>query len=526
MSAEVRVVRGARLAAGDGLTGPHDLHLADGRITDILPSGRSTDSGMAVLEADGRICLPGLVDAHCHAAAAVLDPGVQAALLRQGVTSIVVGQDGIGYAPSDAASYEWTAAYFAGIDGAADGWGPGTMAEWLRRYDGTVPVNVAAMVPHGSLKYLVMRDAQRPATPDERARLTHLLDQALAEGAVGLSTGLEYVPAAWADRAELEALLAVVARRERVHSSHMRGYEAAAPAAMAELAALAQATGVATHVAHYHGDAAVLGPLLDQTAVTFDSYPYLRGCSLLAMVSLPTWLPLSDPSATLALLESDAGVREKVMAHLASIADLWPRATLAWAPGRDPVTGEPLEWAAGLTVPEIAHRWSVPCADAVLRLLTGTTLRATCVFLQPPTNSADSVLALATRPEHSAGSDGIYLPLAGGQPHPRGWGAFAQWLTTMVLEDQAWTWADATAHLSTRTVTRFGLGHRGRLHPGAVADLILVDPDRLAARATYTDPRQLAEGIDDVLVAGIPVLAGGHLTGATPGRGLRWESPR
>jgi N-acyl-D-amino-acid deacylase len=539
------VVRGALLPqTAGGTSGPQDLHVTAGRVAAVVPSGRPLPAGVAVLEADGRLALPGFVDAHTHAVAAVFDPEVQLALLRQGVTSVVVGQDGVGPAPSDEATAAWAAQYFAAIDGGHPFFRGGSVAELLAGYDGTTPVNVATLVPHGTVRRLVTGTAQRPATDDEVARMVAVLEQALDDGAVGLSTGLEYVPAAWADEAELVALCRVVARRELPHVSHMRGYEAAAPRAFAELERIARASGVATHVSHLHGPADVLGALVDDAAatgldVTFDSYPYVRGCSILAMVALPTWLPLADADAALAVLRgaldgSPGGDAARLRDHLAGLDDLWPRTTMAWVPGLDPVTGRPVRWAEGIALPEAAARLGVAPAEAALRLLVASRLRASCVFAQPPTNSEAAVRTLALHPAHLAGSDAIYAPFGadaapaaggGGAPHPRGWGAFTAFVAERVLKTRDWTWADAAEHLSARAARRFRLAGRGALGAGAVADVVLLDPDAVQDHATYARPRRPASGVDDVLVGGVPVLAGGALTGATPGRALRPAPP-
>jgi N-acyl-D-amino-acid deacylase len=516
--APVDVVHGAVLATPDGGTSaPVDLHLRGGRVTGVTPVG-PRQAGTTVLDAGGRLALPGFLDAHVHGAAAVFDPDVQRALLRQGVTGIVVGADGVGPAPSDARSAAWAAGYFAGIDGTHPTFAGGSVAELLATYDGTTPVNVATLVPHATLRCTVLGTARRHATPDETARMAALAVRAFDAGAVGLSTGLEYVPAAWAGPDELVALARVAAARGLPHVSHMRGYEAAAGPAFAELMEIAEVTGVATHVSHLHGPADALVRLLDDALaaghdVTFDSYPYLRGCSILAMVVLPTWLPLADPDATVAAL-AEPQVRARLHEHLAGLDDLWPRVTLAWAPGVDGVDGRPLT--------DVATRWQVAPAEAAVRILTASRLRASCVFAQPPTNSAASVRTLANHAAHLAGSDAIYQPTSGqGRPHPRGWGAFARLLAEHVRGSGDWSWHDAAEHLSARAARRFGLAGRGTLAPGAVADVVLVEAETVADRATYEAPRTLAVGIDDVLVAGTPVLARGETTGATPGRALR-----
>ena len=521
MTGPVDVVRGAVLALPDGSTsGPVDLLLDGGRVAAVEPAGGAArgDSGR-VLDAAGRLALPGFVDAHVHGAAAVLDAEVQLALLRQGVTSVVVGSDGVGFAPSDERSCAWAAGYFAGIDGAHPTFRGGSVAVLLATYDRTTAVNVATLAPHGTLRYTVMGAAQRAARPHELVRMAELLTGALDDGACGLSTGLEYVPGAWAGEEELVTLARLVAARGLPHVSHMRGYELHAEPALAELVRIARASGAATHVSHLHGPAreivaTVDGALASGLDVTFDSYPYLRGCSILAMVALPTWLPLADPDATLAALgRPDARLR----AHLATLGDLWPRVTMAWAPGT--------EDAAGRTLPELASRWGVSPADAALRLLVASRLRASCVFAQPPTNSAESVRVLANHRAHLGGSDAIYQPSgpasADGRPHPRGWGAFARFVAERVVDTGDWTWHDAVEHLSARAARRFGFARHGRLDVGAAADVVLVDPGAVRDLATYDDPRRPAAGVDDVLVSGVPVLRRGELTGALPGRPLR-----
>lgn len=125
---------------------------------------------------------------------------------------------------------------------------------------------------------------------------------------------------------------------------------------------------------------------------------------------------------------------------------------------------------------------------------------------------------LIAHPRHLGGSDGIFV---GAHPHPRARGTFASYLATYVREHGFLDWPGAVQHLSAGTVARFHLGRRGRVAPGFVADLLLMDPETVQDRATYVEPLLLADGIDDVIVAGVPVLAGGELTGARTGRGLR-----
>ncbi|OZM79120.1 amidohydrolase family protein [Pseudonocardia sp. MH-G8] len=498
--------------------GPADLLLRDGRVAAVTPAGTGEAGAAEVVEGGGRWALPGFVDAHVHGEAAVFDPDVQLAMLRQGITTVVLGQDGVSVAPSpvggphDATAY--ATSYFAAINGAHPGFTGGSVADVLATYDGATAVNVAYLAPHGTLRFAVVGGDLRPATGAEVEAMAALLAQAVADGACGLSTGLEYLPGGAAERDELVALCRVVAGAGLPHVSHMRGYEAAVPAALAELVDIARSSGVATHVSHLHGPADVVEAALADAAaagvdVTFDSYPYLRGCTILSMLTLPGWVPVAEPERALALLASPR--RAEVLEHLAGLTDLWPRTTLASVPG-------PLAWAEGLTLPEVAARLGLPVPETVLELLVRSGLRVSAVFAQPPTNSGASVRRLLEHPGHLAGSDAIYL---GGRPHPRGWGAFARIFALGVHELGGWSIDDVVAHLSGRAAALFRLPGRGRLSPGAVADVVLADPAAVRDRSAYADPRRPAEGIDDVWVGGVAALRDGRETGATPGRAVR-----
>ncbi|MBD5786449.1 amidohydrolase family protein [Cellulosimicrobium terreum] len=526
-----------------GLSDPVDVTITDGHVASLTPAAgtaghrASGHDDARVLDADGRLALPGFLDAHVHGEAAVLDDDVQLAMLRQGVTGIVVGQDGVSYAPSPADAphdaHRWASGYFAAINGEHPTFHGGTVADLLATYDRTTRVNVGTLAPHGTIRYAVLGAQARAASTHERGLMVALLTAALDDGALGLSTGLEYVPAAYADEAELVALAGVAAARGLPHVSHMRGYEDRAGPAFAELVRIARASGVATHVSHYHGPAdELLGYVDDARAtgldVTFDSYPYLRGCSILSMVTLPTWLPIADPDATVAALADPAVLDRLHREHLPGLADLWPRVTLAAVPtdGSGGAPAPDLAWTEGMALPDVAARLGLSAADAALHLLVATRLRASCVFAQPPTSSPASVRALLRHPAHMGGSDAIYAPVGGGgRPHPRGWGAFARFCSEHVRGLGDWTWHDAVEHLSAAPARRFGLAGRGSLAAGSVADVVLVDPHRVRDEATYERPRVPASGIEDVLVAGVPVLADGRLTDATPGRPLRPARP-
>lgn len=517
------VLRGGTVVDGTGAPGqPADVELVGdriGRIGEIAPC-----KGDEVVDCRGRLVMPGFIDAHAHADGAVFETDVQLALLRQGITTVIGGQDGVSYAPGDGV---WASRYFAAINGPHPTYAGGGVASLLRTYDGTSPLNVGYLVPAGTVRHEVMGMATGRADAAQLARMQRLVADGLDAGALGLSTGLDYVPGIFADTAELAALCAPVADAEALYVTHMRGgYETNTAAGLREVVAICAAgdahDGVRGHVSHLHVDADDAERLLAEAAasgadLSFDMYPYTRGCTLVSMAVLPPEYSALDVDEAVARL-SDAAERTRLadewfpaVASKPSLGLEWPvmiRVAHTPAPG--------WAWAPGLTLAEIADRRGTSVEEATLDLLVAGRLEVSAVMAVRDERSIENLARLFAHPAHTGGSDGIFV---GAVPHPRGWGAFARFLCTYV--GRSFSWEDAAVHLAARPAGRFGLHERGILRAGAIADVAIVEPETVTDAATYDSPRQLARGIDDVFVNGRHVLREGALTGVLSGRGLR-----
>ena len=519
-AAGAALLRGGSVLDADGEQVPADL-LVEGGTVRAVGTDLPVPAGAHVVDCDGRLVMPGFVDAHSHGGSLVFDEQVQLALLRQGVTTIVTGQDGVGPAPGDG-SYADT--YFAAIDGPHPTYRGDGIDGLLATYDGTIPLNVATLVPAGTVRHQVMGDEAGPATADQLAAMRALVREGLAAGAVGLATGLDYVPGLFADTDELTALCAEVAAVDGLYVSHMRGgYEGNARAGLDEIADIVRASGVRAHVSHLHAPVDLAVTALDELAasgapMSFDAYPYSRGCTILSMLLLPAALARPGTDDLALAIADDAGrtqVRGAVLDRVLTRADLgtgWAeQITLSHVPAAE------FHALQGRTLAEAADATGTDPVDLALDVLVDSDLQVTAVMRVPQPRSADELAPIFRLAGHTAGSDGIFV---GTHPHPRAYGTFARYLEDFARAGRL-SWLDVQQHLSTTAVERLRLGRRGVLQPGAVADLVVVDPERVAARSTYDQPMRPAEGIDDVLVAGVPVLADGRLTHATPGAGLR-----
>ncbi|MBX6312748.1 MAG: D-aminoacylase [Isosphaeraceae bacterium] len=505
----------------DGTGGPPfraDVGVLDQVVADV---GR-LEAAVAerVIDATSLYVVPGFIDAHVHGDLMLLADPIHLPALRQGVTTYILGQDGSAFAPASPATMDYMRRYTAGFNGNPESvrsdWR--TVEEYLARFDRASALNVAYLIPNGNLRLEVIGHDSRAATDDDLKAMKRLVREGMDAGAVGLSTGLDYIPSRYADAREIAALCEVIAPQDGVYVTHMRGYGPDAPIGMREVYEIAERSGVAAHISHYNGPADVLLPLIDQGRargldLTYDTYPYLAGSTILGMVALPPWVQQGGIEPTLERL-ADPAIRARLNAEWFSKPTPYPldKITLAMIAHPD------WRWAEGRQVPDAAREAGLSPGDFVCEVLLASGLAVGIVGFRPGDRTEADVRAILRHPAHMAGSDGIFC---GGYPHPRGWGAFARYLGhhTRTLGD--YDWAEAITHLSAHAARRFRLSDRGLLRPGLAADIAIFDPNTVIDRSTYAQGRALAEGIRHVLVNGTPVLLDGEPTGATPGRALR-----
>ncbi|WP_424212065.1 N-acyl-D-amino-acid deacylase family protein [Streptomyces sp. BI20] len=515
------VIRGVRVVDGTG--GPSyraDVAVHEGRIAEI---GRVAGGGRETLDGAGLVLAPGFVDMHAHSDLALLRDPEHVAKVAQGVTLEVLGQDGLSYAPADERTLEGVRAAIAGWNGSGEDMPGGfdwrSVGGYLDRLDRGVAVNAAYLVPQGTVRAGVVGWSDRPATAAELDRMRELVAEGLAQGAVGMSSGLTYTPGMYASDAELTELCRVVASFGGYYCPHHRSYGRDALGAYAEMVALARESGCALHLAHATmnfgenaGRAGELLALLDEAAdsgvdLSLDSYPYTPGCTTLVAL-LPSWANEGGPAATLGRL-ADPVVAERIRADLEEV-------------GSDGCHGVPVDWstieisgvgdaaAHGHLVGTRVSGW-----EQARALLSADRLRPS--ILQH-VGHEENVRAIMRHRAHTGGSDGI---LVGAKPHPRAYGTFPHYLGHYVRELGVLSLEECVAHLSGRPAARLRLPDRGLVRVGYRADLVLFDPGTVAAGATFEAPRTLPTGIEHVLVDGRFAWRSGRRTQVLAGRSVR-----
>ncbi|MCY3560713.1 MAG: D-aminoacylase [bacterium] len=524
----------------------HDLVLAGGHLVDgtggapfradvAVSEGRIAALGRAgaarrVIDVSGHLVAPGFVDMHSHSDLALLADPAAAAKVMQGVTGEVVGQDGLAYAPLDDVTLATVRTQTAGWVGDPPGldYGWRSVADYLGRLEASPPsLNVAFLVPHGNLRMMTVGTEDRPATALELEQMRALVRQGMAEGALGLSTGLTYTPAMYAGADELVALCAEIVAGGGYFSPHTRSYGRGVMEAYDEMIDVCRRSGAPLHLTHcqvsFPGNEGRAGELVDRLAaidprtleISADSYCYVPGSTYMAAF-LPNWAWTEGPEGVLAHL-ADPAAAERIRVELEEVGtDGFHGALMDWSAIEISSVGSEAgrRWI-GRRVAEIAAELAVSPWEAVRRLMLDERLN---VNILTHVGHEDNVRAIMQLPFHMGGSDGI---MTGTRPHPRAWGTFARYLAHYARDEGLFGWPEIVRKLSALPNLRLRQFDRGLLRPGYWADIVVFDPDGVRDTATFENPRRHPEGMPWVLVNGELVKDDDAHTGARPGRVLR-----
>ncbi len=513
----------------DGTGGPAfraDVAVEDGRIAALGQAG----AARRVIDVSGHLVAPGFVDMHSHSDLALLADPTADAKVMQGVTGEVIGQDGLAYAPLDdftlAAVRTQTAGWVGDPPGLDYGWR--SVAEYLRRFEESPPsLNVAFLVPHGNLRMMTVGIDDRPATDAELDEMRALVRQGMAEGALGLSTGLTYTPAMYAGTDELTELCREIVPFDGYFSPHTRSYGRGVMEAYDEMVDVCLQSGAPLHLTHcqvsFPGNEGRAGELVERLGrlddrdieVSADSYCYVPGSTYMAAF-LPNWAWTEGPTGVLAHL-GDPDASERIRHELEDIGtDGFHGALMDWAAIEvSSVGSQERRHCVGKRVTEIAAEMGVAPWEAARRLMSDERLN---VNILTHVGHEDNVRVIMQLPFHMGGSDGI---MTGARPHPRAWGTFARYLAHYTRDEGLFGWPEIVRKLAALPNLRLRQFDRGLLRPGFRADIVVFDPDGVRDTASFENPRQHPEGMPWVLVNGELVKDDDSHTGARPGRVLR-----
>ena len=519
------VLRRATVFDGTGSPGREvDVGILGDRIQAV---GRIRETGLEEIDLAGKALAPGFIDIHTHADLPILaNPKVENRIL-QGITLEVGGQCGGSPGPWTEDQARSTRERYRETHGVEIDFHD--LGGFFRALEKSPPaVNSACMVGQGTVRGAVVGVENRPATEAELDRMKALVAEALDQGAVGLSSGLEYTPSGFASREELVALTRILTGTGYPYASHMRNEDDGVLAAVEEALHVGRVAGVPVQISHLKAQgernwwkASVILDLLEEVRkagvdVHYDRYPYVAYSTSLSNL-FPNWARsggnqaflgrLSDPEQRPAL---EAYAREKV-AQLGSWNSVQISSTRSEKNG----------WVRGRRLGDAAQEAGEEPFAMALRLLREEGSVGMIGFGMSEENTAD----ILAHPLGMVCSDGsVYAPtgpLSGGSPHPRSYGTFPRVLGHYARDKKVMPLETAIHKMTGLPAAKIQLQDRGFIRPGVFADLVSFDPSTVRDTATFDDPHQYPVGIDLVVVNGVVTVREGGMTGSLAGRPVR-----
>lgn len=499
------IVEGATIVDGSGAASfVGSVGVRGGRIAWIRRSESADDLETEHrLNGRGAVLTPGFVDVHNHSDLSPLVDPDMVSTVRQGVTTVVVGNCGSSPWPPAGAR---ECVLMAGGDPEAMHPAFTSFGHYLDRIEAAGPaVNVAALVGHGTVRLQAMGSERRAPSPEELTAMCREVAEAVRQGAVGLSTGLIYVPGLYSGTDEVVALAEAAGAEGGLYASHIRGEGAHLFRAVDEAIEIGRRAGVPAHVSHLKCESSVAwgrtSELLDRfhgdDDVTADQYPYAAWASELWSL-LPPWAPVAeiaalraDPATCSRLADGiEHGEGDTFQSSVDGVG--WDRIVIeSCGDGR---------WN-GRSVQAIAQSRSIEPVDACLDLLEADP-DTSCIG---HAMDEDDVRAIVSDVDVMVASDAIAMspdgPLGGVPVHPRNYGTFPRVLGRYVREGAIGLEA-AVRTMTSLPADRFGLVDRGRIVEGARADLVLLDPTTVNDRADFGDPHAFPDGIEAVILNG------------------------
>jgi dihydroorotase/N-acyl-D-amino-acid deacylase len=487
-----------------------DVIIRNERIVAIGESGSANVD--LVLDVTGLIVVPGFIDLHSHAIRS--DPDQSGLLrwpdaenqIRQGVTTVI---------------------------GGPDGGSPLPLAETFRQLEqNPASINYGSMVGHNSVRETVMGNERRLPTEPELDQMRELVNRAMREGAFGLSSGLVYLPGVFSETQEVIELAKVAGAHGGIYISHMRNENLEVLDSVTELIRISEEGGLPGQITHakvmgtaMQGRSGELLAMVDAAVergvdITLDQYPYAAGRTSL-MVQFPAWSKAGG-SAALAERLGDKTLRARIKEELIY--------QLTYIRGRNDPANVQLSICDAEGMPEgknltqIMHTRGMDvsienAAELIIEFQLGGGCQAIYHAMHP-----EDVVTIMQHPRTMVASDGGVEVPGNAHPHPRNYGSFARVLGHYARDEGVIPIHTAIHKMSHMPADRIGLTDRGRIAPGMIADIAVLDLDRVKDLSTFEVPHQYSEGAVHVFVAGEAVLLDGVMTGARPGRVLRSSS--
>ena len=483
------------------------------------------------INADGRTVIPGIIDPHSHADLILpLNPKKQIELMRcklaQGVTTTIIGNCGLGCAPIAGGEAEGVLrAVNAWMTPEPVEWKWRTVGEYLDRIESNgLALNIATLAPHGPIRISAMGLAKGSPSKSQMKKMRSMVERAMKDGALGLSTGLIYPPGIYSETNELKQLACIVADFGGIYTSHIRGSSETLIPAVKELLAVGRETGVRVHHSHNeavgrkHWDKIDRVLLMEEQAerdgvrVSFDMFPYTAAATMMIAI-YPPWAMEGGVDQLITRLQ-DGKTRDRIRRDIERKKPVWPPwrdggwpHNLVRATGWDSIQIGYVKSARNKSfenrsLTELAGLVEKTQFDAISDLIIEEHGHVSMLIFEVNGEKEERQL-LAKYVGHRLGTFCTDAEDYGrGLPHPAAYGTFPRILSKFVREDKLLTFEEAIRKMTSYPAQIFGLKDRGLIRPGAYADLVILDPKQIRDNSNYKNPRRQATGIQVVIING------------------------
>jgi len=484
-----------------------------------------------IIDLEGKVVSPGFIDTHSHSDLKILSDPYLEPKIRQGITSEILGQDGLSVAPLPFKYIDIWKDYLAGLDGVADDkldWQWKTSSGYLKRLESQgIGPNIAYLLPHGNIRLEGMGLDNRKADNYEMNKMKEITRRALEAGVAGISSGLIFMPCAFAETEELIELCKVVAEYDKIFVVHQRSEADAIIESMKEIIKVAKESGVKIHFSHFKvcgkrnwNKINEIEELLNEAQserikVSFDQYPYVSGSTMLGVI-LPPWAHEGGTEKLLFRLK-DKEIRKKIINDIKNGIPGWDN-FIEFA-GFDGIyitslKTEKNKELIGKNLLEISKLKGKNPYNSTLDLLLE---EENGVSMYDYYGKEEHIIRFMQRPEQNFCTDGLLQ----GKPHPRVYGAFPRVLGKYVREESALSLEEAIYKMTFKAAKLFNLKDRGILKEGKKADIVIFDANKIIDKSTFINPRRFPIGIEKVMINGEIILDTGNRTNKLSGDVLR-----